>query len=86
MTIEIRNPAAPEDYAAAIDVMSTAFLEGEAPDLTLPIEAIGAAYLGGTRPPDAVRQTGADEHRAGALADADALFRTADEPWCSTSF
>ena len=30
--------------------------------------------------------TGADEHRPGALAEADALFRTADEPWCSTFF
>ena len=27
-----------------------------------------------------------EEHRSGALADADALFRTADEPWCSTFF
>jgi hypothetical protein len=27
-----------------------------------------------------------DEHRAGALAEATALFRTLDEPWCSTFF
>jgi len=59
---------------------------GESPDVTLPIAAIGAAYLGGTRLRDAVRQTGADEHRAAALAEADALFRAADEPWCSTFF
>ena len=56
------------------------------PDLTLPLAGIGAAYLGGTRLRDAVRQTGADEHRAGALAEADALFRTGEEPWCSTFF
>jgi len=55
-------------------------------DLTLPVAALGAAYLGGTRLRDAVIGTGADEHRAGALAEADALFRTADEPWCSTFF
>jgi predicted acetyltransferase len=56
------------------------------PDLTLPVAALGAAYLGGTRLRDAVIATGVDQHREGALAAADALFRTADEPWCSTFF
>lgn len=56
------------------------------PDLTLPVAALGAAYLGGTRLRDIVIGTGADEHTTGALARADALFRTADEPWCSTFF
>ncbi len=48
--------------------------------------ALGAASLGGTRLRDIVIGTGVDEHRPGALAEADALFRTADEPWCSTFF
>jgi predicted acetyltransferase len=56
------------------------------PDLTLPVSALGAAYLGGTRLRDVAIGTGADEHRTGALAEVDALFRTADEPWCSTFF
>jgi predicted acetyltransferase len=56
------------------------------PDLTVPIAALGAAYLGGSRLRDVVRATGCDEHREGALAEADALFRTADAPWCSTFF
>jgi len=56
------------------------------PDLTLPVAALGGAYLGGTRLRDLVLATGADEHRPGALAGADALFRTADAPWCSTFF
>ena len=56
------------------------------PDLTLDVSALGAAYLGGTRLRDAVLATGADEHRDGALAEADRLLRTADEPWCSTFF
>ena len=56
------------------------------PDLTLPVGALGAAYLGGTRLRDVVIGTGVDEHREGALAEADALFRTAEEPWCSTFF
>jgi predicted acetyltransferase len=55
-------------------------------DLTLPIAAVGAAYLGGTSLRDAVLGTGVDEHRAGALDAADRLFRTATTPWCSTFF
>jgi len=55
-------------------------------DLTLHVAALGAASLGGTRLRDIVIGTGVDEHRPGALAEADALFRTADEPWCSTFF
>jgi predicted acetyltransferase len=56
------------------------------PDLTLDIGALGAAYLGGTRLADAVLVRGHDEHRAGALLEADALFRTAAAPWCATFF
>jgi predicted acetyltransferase len=56
------------------------------PDLTLSVDAIGAAYLGGSRLRDAVLAHGVDEHRTGALADAEALLRTPDEPWCSTFF
>ena len=55
-------------------------------DLVVPVAALGAAYLGGTRLRDAVVGTGFEERTAGALATADRLFRTADEPWCSTGF
>ncbi len=56
------------------------------PDLTVDIAALGAAYLGGTRLRDATRAGGADEHRPGALHEADALFAVRDEPWCTTFF
>jgi predicted acetyltransferase len=56
------------------------------PDLTFDVAALGATYLGGSRLRDAVLAHGVDEHRNGALADAEALLRTADEPWCSTFF
>jgi len=72
--LEIRDGAAecrPTDAAA---------------ELTLEVRALGAAILGGTRLMDACRAGGATEHRAGALATADALLRTADAPWCSTWF
>ena len=55
-------------------------------DLTLPVAALGAAYLGGARLRDATIGTGADEHTPGTLATLDALLRTPDEPWCSTFF
>jgi predicted acetyltransferase len=57
-----------------------------APDLTIHAGALGAAYLGGSRLSDAVLADGADEHRPGALARAERLLRTAEEPWCSTFF
>jgi predicted acetyltransferase len=56
------------------------------PDVTLHIGALGSAYLGGAPLRQAVLARGADEHRAGALAEADALFRTLDPPWNSTFF
>lgn len=63
-----------------------ATLTNRSADLSIDIGALGAAYLGGTRLRDAVLAAGFDEHRRGALAKADALLRTADEPWCSTYF
>jgi len=57
-----------------------------AADLEVPVAALGAAVLGGTRLSQAVLTTGCDEVRPGALALADSLFRTADEPWCPTGF
>ena len=56
------------------------------PDLTVPLGAVGAAYLGWTPLRDAVLGTGVDEHRDGALAAADRLFRTSVTPWCTTFF
>ncbi len=56
------------------------------PELTIAAGALGAAYLGGTRLRDAVLAGGWDEHRPGALADADALFATRDGPWSSSFF
>jgi predicted acetyltransferase len=55
-------------------------------DITLDSAAMGAAYLGGVRLREAVRPRGADEHRPGALAEADALLATFEPPWCSTFF
>lgn len=58
----------------------------ESAGLTLHVSALGAAYLGGIRLSDAVSARGADEHRPGALAVAESLLRTANEPVCTTFF
>ena len=55
-------------------------------ELTLDVSVLGAAYLGGISLRLAAAASHVDEHRSGALADADALLRTLDEPWCSTFF
>jgi predicted acetyltransferase len=55
-------------------------------DLTVEVSALGAAFLGGTRLADAVRGGGSVETTRGALHRADSLFRTDDEPWCTTHF
>ncbi len=57
-----------------------------APDLTITAAALGGASLGGTRLVDLTRAGGATEHSPAALLTADALFRSADDPWCSTWF
>ncbi|MCY7417481.1 MAG: sterol carrier protein domain-containing protein, partial [Chloroflexi bacterium] len=55
-------------------------------DLALSVSALSAAYLGGSRLRDAVLVHGTNEYRAGALAEADTLFRSDILPWCSTGF
>ena len=57
-----------------------------APDLTLDVSALSAAFLGGTSLRASVAALGVDEHRAGALLEADRLLRTTEAPWCSTFF
>ena len=56
------------------------------PDLTLPVAALGAIYLGAHDLRDVAVRTGVDEHRDGALVRASGMFRTAREPWTSTFF
>ena len=55
-------------------------------DLRLDVAALGTVYLGGNSLRQAAAGFGVDEHRDGARAEADALFRTLDEPWSSTLF
>jgi predicted acetyltransferase len=65
---------------------ATCSVTDRAPDLTLPVDAIGSVYLGAHDLRDVVIRTGVDEHRDGALAKAAGMFRTIREPWTSTFF
>lgn len=89
VTDRVEGAAGPAAGRYRLDVADGAALcrpTDEAPDLTLDVRDLSAAILGGTRLMDATRGGGAVEHRPGALVAADRLFRTADEPWCTTWF
>jgi len=53
----------------------------ESPDLVLPIDALGAIYIGGNAPSQLAR-AGRAEGSSAALALADAMFTTRRAPWC----
>ena len=58
----------------------------ESADLSLSVDTLGAAYLGGY-PLDVLGRAGrVDEHTPGALARAAAMFRSPVAPWCITHF
>jgi predicted acetyltransferase len=57
-----------------------------AADLTLPVDALGSAYLGGMSLLVLADAGRVDEHSSGALMRADTMFRSAVTPWCSTWF
>ena len=59
---------------------------GEPADLALSVSTLSSAYLGGYTLADLARGGRVHERRAGALATADAMFRSAVAPWCVTHF
>ncbi len=56
------------------------------PELTVSIDALGSAYLGGVSLRTLQLAAKVHEHRGGAVARADAMFGTSRAPWCSTWF
>jgi predicted acetyltransferase len=55
-------------------------------DLTVPAAALATVYLGGFRLRTLADAGLLDEHRPGALADADTLFAAERTPWCTLWF
>jgi predicted acetyltransferase len=58
----------------------------EEPDVRLDAGDLGSAYLGGISFAELAQAGRVEELRAGALARADALFRTGVTPWCPEVF
>jgi predicted acetyltransferase len=56
------------------------------PDLSLSVDALGAAYLGGTSLRSLAEAGRVCELRPGAVARASAAFRGEVEPWCPEVF
>ena len=59
---------------------------GRAADLTVGVDGLGSVYLGGVTLSTLAAAGRVDEHRPGALAEADAMFRSPVTPWCGTWF
>jgi predicted acetyltransferase len=57
-----------------------------AAEISLDITGLGSVYLGGFSFADLVRGSRAEELAGGAVERADALFRTAADPWCAEIF
>jgi predicted acetyltransferase len=57
-----------------------------APDLRLSVDALGCVYLGGFSFAELLRAGRVEEATPGAVARADALFRTDAKPWCPEIF
>ena len=57
-----------------------------AADLSVGVDGLGSAYLGGFSFGDLVRGSRATELTAAAAERADALFGTSLEPWCAEIF
>lgn len=65
---------------------ATAKRTTEAPDLTLPVQTLGALYFGHHAATALARVGELTEEKPGALAVADRMFRTAIPPFCATWF
>jgi predicted acetyltransferase len=55
-------------------------------DLTMSVDVLGSIYLGGASVYALAEADRIDEHRAGALAQAAAMFSSYRLPWCTTWF
>jgi hypothetical protein len=58
----------------------------QSPDLTLDVRVLATLCLGDESASRLAALGRVDEHRPGAVALADTLFRTARRPWCPDVF
>jgi predicted acetyltransferase len=86
VTIEVRDRQLPtNDGGYRVEASGVKRTE-DAPDLSTDVAALGAAYLGGVSWRQLALAGRVREHTPGALAAADALFRTTRPPFAGTMF
>lgn len=71
---------------AASDGSATCVRTDDPPDLACSVNELGATYLGGTTFTQLASAGRIEERTKGALARADAIFRSDPAPWCSLPF
>jgi predicted acetyltransferase len=89
VVLEVVDPAGYAGGRVALDggpAGATCTPTTRAPDLTVPIGALGAAYLGGTSWTSLAAAGWVDEHTPGAAERTRAMFTPSRAPWCTTGF
>jgi predicted acetyltransferase len=86
VVLELTDPFLPENAGRWRIGRAGAERTDAAAELRLDISGLGSVYLGGFSFADLVRGSRAEELVDGAIERADALFRTAAEPWCAEIF
>lgn len=90
LVLEVRDPAGPAGGTYRLETAQDAArctpAPGATPDLTLDSGALARLYLGDESAVRLTRLGLLAEHRPGAAATAELLFRTARRPWCPEVF
>ncbi|MGI8479538.1 MAG: GNAT family N-acetyltransferase [Gaiellaceae bacterium] len=86
ITFEVSDSFCPWNEGIWTLANGTATRSSRRPDLRVSVQALGAAYLGGFSFAELSRAGLVEEASRGALARADALFRSDRAPWCPEIF
>lgn len=90
LVLQVADPLRPADSGCwrleAGPGGATCGRTGDAPDASLGVADLGAAYLGGVRASTLARAGRVQERTPGALARLDLLLSWSVEPWCATGF
>jgi len=91
LVIEVEDAFCPWNegtYAleVAADGTASCSASGDASELSLAADVLGAIYLGGTSVTTLAAAGRIVEHASGAVSRAEAMFRTDGAPWCALDF
>jgi predicted acetyltransferase len=86
VALAVSDDRLPANAATYVVSATGAVRRKAAPQLSVDVATLGAAYLGGTSWAELAAAGRVVEHKAGAVAAADALFATRPLPWCGTFF